>query len=151
LPQGIVPPSYNKADPSAQPIFLLTLTSPTLSLSVLDEYGQTTIGPRGDEFIRRAGNVLKIAERRDDILARLGGDEFACLAVGALPEHANEILKRLSTAMMKASVPASLGYAMRDLAGSIPAAFQEADQAMYTHKRARKAATKAEKPLQTIG
>jgi diguanylate cyclase (GGDEF)-like protein len=105
---------------------------------------------KGDEFIRRAANALKIGARRDDILARLGGDEFACLAVGAVPEHANEILKRLTIALNKASVPASLGYAMRDLAGSIPAAFQEADQAMYTHKRARKAA-KVEKPLQTTG
>ncbi len=46
LPQGIVPPSYNKSDPSATPIFFLTLTSPTLTLSALDEYGQTTIGQR---------------------------------------------------------------------------------------------------------
>jgi HAE1 family hydrophobic/amphiphilic exporter-1 len=46
LPQGIVPPSYNKSDPSATPIFFLTLTSQTLTLSALDEYGQTTIGQR---------------------------------------------------------------------------------------------------------
>src|SRR5215467_10238150 len=46
LPQGIVPPSYNKSDPSATPIFFLTLTSETLTLSALDEYGQTTIGQR---------------------------------------------------------------------------------------------------------
>jgi diguanylate cyclase (GGDEF)-like protein len=120
-----------------------------IDLDGLKKINDTEGHARGDEFIRRAGNALKIGARRDDILARLGGDEFACLAVGALPEHANEILKRLSTAMAKANVPASLGYAMRDLAGSIPAAFQEADQAMYTHKRARKAAAKAEKPLQT--
>jgi hypothetical protein len=34
---------------------------------------------------------------------------------------------------------------MRDLAGSIGAAFHEADQAMYAHKRARKA-----EPRQTV-
>jgi HAE1 family hydrophobic/amphiphilic exporter-1 len=46
LPQGMIPPAYNKSDPSAQPIFFLTLTSATLPLSALDEYGQTTIGQR---------------------------------------------------------------------------------------------------------
>ncbi|MGH8481802.1 MAG: diguanylate cyclase domain-containing protein, partial [Nevskiaceae bacterium] len=100
--------------------------------------------------IRRAGNALRVAARRDDVLARLGGDEFGCLSVGCVPEHANEILKRLSLALSKANVPASLGYAMRDLAGSIAAAFQEADQAMYMHKRARKAG-RVEKPAQTTG
>jgi GGDEF domain-containing protein len=91
-----------------------------------------------------------MAARRDDVLARLGGDEFACLSVGCVPEHANEILKRLSNALVKANVPASLGFAMRGLAGSIPAAFQEADQAMYTHKRARQAG-RAGKPAQNAG
>jgi diguanylate cyclase (GGDEF)-like protein len=124
-----------------------------VDLDGLKRINDTEGHAKGDDFIRRASIALKVGARRDDVLARLGGDEFACLAVGALPEHATEILKRLSAALAKASVPASLGYAMRDLAGSIPAAFQEADQAMYTHKRARKAGRtdKAEKPAQTTG
>jgi diguanylate cyclase (GGDEF)-like protein len=121
-----------------------------IDLDGLKRVNDTEGHAKGDEFIRRAGNALRTAARRDDILARLGGDEFACLSVGCVPEHANEILKRLSTAMAKANVPASLGFAMRDLAGSIAAAFQEADQAMYRHKRARKAA-RTEKPAQTSG
>ena len=120
-----------------------------IDLDGLKRINDTEGHARGDDFIRRAGTALRTAARRDDILARLGGDEFACLSVGCVPEHATEILKRLQTALNKANVPASLGYAMRDLAGSIPAAFQEADQAMYRHKRARKA--KPEKPLQTTG
>jgi diguanylate cyclase (GGDEF)-like protein len=127
-----------------------------IDLDGLKKINDTEGHAKGDEFIRRAGNALKIAARREDILARLGGDEFACLSVGCVPEHANVVLKRLSHALQKASVPASLGYAMRDLAGSISSAFQEADQAMYTHKRARKAGrpdtvAKPEKPIQTIG
>jgi diguanylate cyclase (GGDEF)-like protein len=120
-----------------------------IDLDGLKRINDTEGHARGDDFIRRAGTALRTAARRDDILARLGGDEFACLSVGCVPEHATEILKRLSAALAKANVPASLGYAMRDLAGSIPAAFQEADQAMYRHKRARKA--KPEKPVQTTG
>jgi HAE1 family hydrophobic/amphiphilic exporter-1 len=46
LPQSMVPPSYSKVDPSASPIMYLVLTSNTLPLSALDEYGQTLIGQR---------------------------------------------------------------------------------------------------------
>ena len=46
LPQGMVPPSYRKVDPSAQSILLYALTSASLPLSTLDEYGQTLIGQR---------------------------------------------------------------------------------------------------------
>jgi diguanylate cyclase (GGDEF)-like protein len=111
-----------------------------IDLDGLKRINDTLGHAKGDEFIRRAGNALRSASRREDYLARLGGDEFAYLSVGCAPEHANVVLKRLSAALQKANVPASLGYAMRDLAGgSIVGAFQEADESMYKHKRARKA------------
>lgn len=93
---------------------------------------------KGDELIRRAGHALRSASRQEDCLARLGGDEFAYLSVGCAPEHAGVVLRRLAASLHASQVPASLGYAMRDLAGSLSAAFQEADKAMYEHKRARK-------------
>ena len=40
------PPSYSKENPADQPILMFALTSPTLSLSALDEYGQTVIAQR---------------------------------------------------------------------------------------------------------
>jgi hydrophobic/amphiphilic exporter-1 (mainly G- bacteria), HAE1 family len=46
LPQGMVPPSYQKVDPSAQPILYFALTSSTLPLSTLNEYGETSIGQK---------------------------------------------------------------------------------------------------------
>jgi HAE1 family hydrophobic/amphiphilic exporter-1 len=46
LPQGIVPPSYQKVDPSAAPIIVYALTSASLPPSTLDEYGETTIAQR---------------------------------------------------------------------------------------------------------
>lgn len=111
-----------------------------VDLDGLKRINDTLGHAKGDDFIRRASTALRTAARREDCLARLGGDEFAYLSINCPPEHAQVVLKRLSQALQKASVPASLGYAMRDLAGSIGAAFQEADQAMYAHKRARKAA-----------
>ncbi len=40
------PPTFQKVNPADQPIIYLALTSPTLPLSQLDEYGQTIIGQR---------------------------------------------------------------------------------------------------------
>ncbi|MGH7619482.1 MAG: efflux RND transporter permease subunit, partial [Gemmatimonadaceae bacterium] len=46
LPIGIVPPSYQKANPAASPIQLFALTSATVPISDLDEVGETLIGQR---------------------------------------------------------------------------------------------------------
>ncbi|MEO8622404.1 MAG: efflux RND transporter permease subunit, partial [bacterium] len=46
LPQGILPPSYQKTNPADAPILTLALTSDQLPLSQLDEYGETTIAQR---------------------------------------------------------------------------------------------------------
>jgi HAE1 family hydrophobic/amphiphilic exporter-1 len=46
LPQNIVPPTYQKVDPSQSPIIVYALTSASLRLSQLDEFGQVTIGQR---------------------------------------------------------------------------------------------------------
>ncbi len=43
LPLGILPPSYQKVNPAASAILYFTLTSKTLPLSQLDEYGETTM------------------------------------------------------------------------------------------------------------
>lgn len=118
-----------------------------IDLDGLKRINDTQGHAKGDEFIRRAASALGAAARREDTLARLGGDEFAYLSINCPPEHAGVVLKRLSQALQKAGVPASLGYAMRDLAGSIAAAFQEADHSMYAQKRARKAAAP---PQQTV-
>jgi HAE1 family hydrophobic/amphiphilic exporter-1 len=46
LPPGIVPPSMQKTNPADQPILYLALTSSTLPLSDLDEYGETFMAQR---------------------------------------------------------------------------------------------------------
>jgi HAE1 family hydrophobic/amphiphilic exporter-1 len=40
------PPSYHKVNPADQPILFMSLTSPTLPLSTLDEYGETLLAQR---------------------------------------------------------------------------------------------------------
>jgi len=46
LPSTIIPPSYRKQNPAAAPILMLALTSNTLPLPDLDEYGETAIAQR---------------------------------------------------------------------------------------------------------
>src|SRR5881409_2876664 len=46
LPQGIIPPSYQKVNPADSPILYLPLTSPMLSLATLDEYAETFLAQR---------------------------------------------------------------------------------------------------------
>jgi HAE1 family hydrophobic/amphiphilic exporter-1 len=47
LPQNMPsPPSYRKVNPADQPVLYLTLSSPTLPLSTVDDYAQTLIAQR---------------------------------------------------------------------------------------------------------
>ncbi len=47
LPTGMpTPPSYQKVNPADQPILYLALTSPTLPMSQVDEYGETLMAQR---------------------------------------------------------------------------------------------------------
>ncbi|MEP6573658.1 MAG: efflux RND transporter permease subunit [Gemmatimonadota bacterium] len=46
LPQGMLPPSYRKVDPSASPIIYFALTSPSLSLPALDQYAESFLAQR---------------------------------------------------------------------------------------------------------
>ena len=46
LPQNMLPPSYQKVDPSASPILYYALRTPTLSLSKLNEYADNTLAQR---------------------------------------------------------------------------------------------------------
>jgi HAE1 family hydrophobic/amphiphilic exporter-1 len=46
LPQGIIPPSYQKTNPADAPILTVALTSKQVPLSTLDEYGEITIAQR---------------------------------------------------------------------------------------------------------
>jgi multidrug efflux pump subunit AcrB len=50
LPQDMLPPSFRKVNPADAPIMFLALSSPTLSLSTLDEYAQTILASASRPF-----------------------------------------------------------------------------------------------------
>lgn len=103
----------------------------------------------GSQAIVQAAEVLKETFRATDIIARLGGDEFAILAVSNEPEGGRAMVERLLENLQTFNARATLSYRLSLSAGIVPLdarttsieyALQEADLAMYEHKRTRKAA-----------
>jgi diguanylate cyclase (GGDEF)-like protein len=88
----------------------------------------------GDELIARAAGVLASVARAQDIAARVGGDEFLLLAVECDRSGAATLADRLRADFAFAGVNASIGYALRDPARGLTAAWDEADKAMYLEK-----------------
>ena len=87
LPPGIIPPSYQKANPADQPILFFALTSDAMPLSQLDEYAETLMAQRISMVRgRRAGERVRLAEvrgahparpERARAAAQIGIDEVA--------------------------------------------------------------------------
>ena len=94
----------------------------------------------GDALIAQAADILRSCVRGNDIIARLGGDEFGILSVECDPAGAQTLFERLRSASEAAGVEMSIGLAMRGHVTGLEEACEQADQAMFADKRARKAA-----------
>ena len=80
------PPTYRKVNPADQPILFLALTSPTLPLYALDEYGETMMAQRismvngvAQVQVYRLAEVRRPRPARPQALSRkgIGIDEVA--------------------------------------------------------------------------
>lgn len=101
----------------------------------------------GDEIIKLTGLILKKAFRDTDIVARLGGDEFAVFAadttsdVDVIRTRLRKVMDDLSTnPILKAQLSFSIGLLPCDpeQTQSMDALLAEADELMYTQKRAKR-------------
>jgi len=101
-----------------------------------DEHGHEA----GDDYIRRAGAVLRATARDVDVVARLGGDEFGLLLVDCTESMAKRFVGRLYDELDVAGVAGSVGWAPISVLRGFPAALVEADAAMYAAKSERRAA-----------
>jgi diguanylate cyclase (GGDEF)-like protein len=72
--------------------------------TINDEHGHD----RGDEVLRRIGEVLEQRLRATDLAARIGGDEFALLLPDTDAAHAAPLLRSLRTAITTATVARGL-------------------------------------------
>lgn len=110
-------------------------------VAVIDLDGFKSINDRlghaaGDEILRRLATTLSAEVRGGDTVARIGGDEFAVLAFGT--GDARALTSRLELALAASGIAASVGAASRRSAGSLEAAWERADEAMYASKSRRR-------------
>jgi two-component system cell cycle response regulator len=109
----------------------------------------------GDVAVSRAACALQRTFRNSDIVARLGGDEFAVIALEALSQSEDGILRRLTTNLRKlhANEPRyelslTIGSARYDPEDPIPLAelTERADRAMYQKRASARGRTTGRKP-----
>lgn len=104
----------------------------------------------GDRLLCAAARVLRESFRELDVVARIGGDEFAIF--GVTEQVAEKIESRLQTRIQRYNTQCEPGLELSLSTGlvrcdphlhlSLDKLLDEADGAMYTMKRTRKASTK---------
>src|SRR5262249_12570514 len=89
LPQGIIPPSYQKTNPADAPILTLALTSDEVPLSTLDEFGETTLAQRLS-MVGGVAQVLVYGAQKYAVRLQLDPNQLATRNI-ALEDVANAI------------------------------------------------------------
>jgi HAE1 family hydrophobic/amphiphilic exporter-1 len=89
LPQGIIPPSYQKVNPADSPILYYALTSKTLSLSTLDEYGETFMAQR-ISMVQGVAQVQVFGPQKYAVRIQLDPKAMATRGIG-IDEVANAV------------------------------------------------------------
>ena len=92
LPQGIIPPSYQKTNPADAPILTLALTSAQVPLSVLDEFGETTLAQRLS-MVGGVAQVLVYGAQKYAVRLQLDPGQLATRGI-ALEDVATAILNQ---------------------------------------------------------
>jgi HAE1 family hydrophobic/amphiphilic exporter-1 len=82
LPQDLpAPPSFRKVNPADSPILYLSLSSPTLKLSEVDEYAETTLAQR-ISMVSGVAQVLVYGAQKFAVRAQLDPRALASRAIG---------------------------------------------------------------------
>ncbi|UFP95128.1 efflux RND transporter permease subunit [Gloeobacter morelensis] len=82
LPPGLpTPPSYRKVNPAEQPIMILSLNSPTLPLSRVDEYAQTLIAQR-ISMVSGVAQVLVFGAQKYAVRVQVDPNALAARGIG---------------------------------------------------------------------
>lgn len=110
-----------------------------LDLNELKSVNDTRGHAAGDQLLRACARVLVDSARGSDFVARLGGDEFGVLAVETDRAGGEAQASRIRRALQEAGIDAAIGLGVRDTRGSLDAARQDADRAMYEDKQRQRA------------
>jgi diguanylate cyclase (GGDEF)-like protein len=116
----------------------------SLLLGDLDHFKQVndSLGhPRGDEVLRRAGEILRSTNRRIDLAARVGGEEFAVLLPDSDERGAHVAAERMRRAIREGfadeSFPLTISFGIASFpthGANTDDLMESADQALYTAK-----------------
>lgn len=103
-----------------------------------DNYGHK----KGDQYIKKAAQVIKDNFREDDIIARIGGDEFAVLLPETDYKTALKISSRLKSSCEECTIDynfhISTGCAVKNkMEEELEDVFNRADHRMYQEKKAK--------------
>src|SRR5512143_1238898 len=80
-PDMPTPPTYQKVNPADQPIIYISLNSPTLPLSMVDEYAETTMAQR-ISMISGVAQVQVFGSQKYAVRAQLDPRELATRGIG---------------------------------------------------------------------
>ncbi len=80
-PEMPSPPSFQKVNPAASPILFIALTSPTLPLSTLHEYGETFMAQR-ISMVSGVAQVLVFGSQKYAVRVQLDPDRLALSGIG---------------------------------------------------------------------
>jgi HAE1 family hydrophobic/amphiphilic exporter-1 len=90
LPQGMpAPPSYQKVNPADQPIIYMAVSSPTLPLSVVDQYADTFMAQRFS-MVSGVAQVQVFGEQKYAVRVQLDPNALASRGIG-IDEVSNAI------------------------------------------------------------
>ena len=98
-PQMPSPPSFQKVNPADQPILYLALTSPTLPLYSLDEYGQTMMAQR-ISMVAGVAQVLVYGSQKYAVRVQVNPQALASRGIG---------IDEVATAIQNANVELPTG------------------------------------------
>jgi diguanylate cyclase (GGDEF)-like protein len=110
--------------------------------NINDSFGHN----EGDQALKKIAAILQETFRSSDLIARMGGDEFTILAIDAIRDHAESMLRRLESHLEQANrenpryaLSLSTGYARFDpsSAPDLEKMMIEADRALYDIKRGK--------------
>jgi HAE1 family hydrophobic/amphiphilic exporter-1 len=92
-PELPYPPSYQKVNPADQPVLYLSLSSPTLPLSVVNEYADTFIAPR-ISMITGVAQVLIYGAQKFAVRIQLDPKALATRGIG-IDEASNAVQREM--------------------------------------------------------
>jgi len=109
--------------------------------AINDQYGHH----EGDFVLTKFARILLDTFRDSDVIGRLGGDEFVAMLTDSDKKNSDEILARFAEAVKETNAtmnkPYNIEYSVgiehfqHDTAKTAEEMIQEADVAMYEHKK----------------